>query len=116
MPNPQKKTEITPTPIDKRTEDHWTKLNQIIDPELNLGIVDLGLIYKVEIDKENTCTIHMTLTTPMCPFGPALIQQVHDKMILSYPELNDVNINLVWKPIWNQDMIDPEIRDLMMGI
>lgn len=103
------------TPKEKRTESYWKELNKIIDPELNLGIVDLGLIYKVKIDKKGNTTVFMTLTSPACPVGPAIMNQVQDRMHL-FKDIKDVNIELIWDPPWNQEMIDPDIRELLFGL
>lgn len=105
---------ITPIPIEKRTESYWKELNKVVDPELNLGVVDLGLIYKVKIDKKGNCIIMMSLTTPACPYGPMLIQQIEDRMRL-YKDIKSVRTEIVWDPPWNQEMIDPELKDMMFG-
>lgn len=105
---------ITPVPREKRKEPYWRELNKVIDPELNLGVVDLGLIYKVKIDKKGNCTIMMSLTTPACPYGPVLIQQIEDRMRL-YRDIKSVRTEMVWDPPWNQEMIDPELKDMMFG-
>ena len=78
-----------------------------------MGIIDLGLIYAVEI-KNNNAHIKMTLTSPACPVGPFILQQVEDRMRL-YKEIKSVQIEIVWDPVWTQEMIDPDIRDLMFG-
>ena len=108
-------TEITPTAIEDRKEPYWAKLNQIIDPELDLGLVDLGLIYNVNIAKDGHAHVRMTLTSPACPVGPILVQQVQDKMQI-YPGVNEVEVEVVWEPFWNHDLVDPEVRDMMFGI
>ncbi len=105
---------IIPTPPAKRTEIYWKELNKVIDPEINIGIVDLGLVYQVKIDKKGNCKVIMTLTSPACPVGPMIIKQVEDRMRL-FKDLKNVNIEIVWDPFWTQEMIDPEIRDLMFG-
>jgi metal-sulfur cluster biosynthetic enzyme len=102
-----------PTKVSDRKSKYWPLLNQIIDPEVGIGIVDLGLIYHIDINKDNEALVRMTLTSPSCPVGPVLIQQVQDKMILQ-PEINGAEVELVWDPIWNNNMIDEEIRDMMM--
>lgn len=106
---------IKPVPKEKRNEPHWKELNKVIDPELNLGVVDLGLIYDVKIDKKGNATVIMTLTTPACPVGPMIIQQVEDRMRL-YANIKSVQTELVWDPAWNQNLIDPDIRELMFGL
>ena len=107
--------EITPTPKKDRSTPHWKALNEIIDPEVNIGIIDLGLIYQINFDKENNASVIMTLTSPACPVGPVLVQQVEDKLRM-FPELNDISVQIVWEPMWNQSMIDEDIRELMFGI
>ncbi len=107
-------TKKFPVPKHLRTQPYWKDLNNVIDPELNIGIVDLGLIYDVKI-KNNTATVIMTLTTPSCPVGPLIIQQIEDRMLF-YKGIKKVYIEVVWDPIWTQEMIDPDIRDLMFGI
>lgn len=101
--------------MQKRKEPYWKELNKIIDPELNLGIVDLGLIYNVKISKKGTMTITMTFTSPACPVGPIILQQIEDRMRL-YKDIKDVYIDIVWDPPWSQELIDPDIRELMLGL
>lgn len=108
-------TKIVPTPKEKRIEPYWKELNKVIDPELNLGVVDLGLIYKVNIDKKGNATVFMTLTSPACPVGPQIINQVQDRMRL-FKDIKDIQIELVWDPPWHQEMIDPDIRELLFGL
>jgi metal-sulfur cluster biosynthetic enzyme len=108
------KTPITPVPKAERTQPHWKALNEVIDPELNIGVVDLGLIYDVQLDKEKNATIFMTLTSPSCPVGPVIIQQVQDTL-RTFPEIGEIETRVVWSPVWTQEMIDPDIKELMFG-
>ena len=110
---------IVPVPKEKRTQEYWQRLNEVIDPELHIGLVDLGLIYDVEIRKpkakstdQTVAIVYMTLTSPMCPAGPVLILQVEDAMRL-LPDIDHVEVQIVWDPPWTSQMIDPDIRDLM---
>ena len=107
-------SKITPVPKEKRTANYWKELNKVIDPELNLGVVDLGLIYDVQIE-DGHAKIIMTLTSPACPVGPVLMQQVEDRLRL-YNDIGSVETELVWDPAWTQDLIDPDIRELMFGL
>lgn len=104
-----------PTPKEKQTEAYWKELNKVIDPELGFGVVDLGLIYAVEIDKDKKAKVTMTLTTPTCPVGPYLIKQVENTM-RRIKNIKDVNIIIVWDPMWTEDRIDEEIREMIIGI
>ncbi|EAE0012301.1 metal-sulfur cluster assembly factor [Listeria monocytogenes] len=77
-------------------------LEQVIDPELGIDIVNIGLVYDVELDDDGLCTVSMTLTTIGCPLAGILTEQV--QMALSdIPEVKDTNVNLVWNPPWTKD-------------
>ncbi|EHN2732883.1 metal-sulfur cluster assembly factor [Listeria monocytogenes] len=77
-------------------------LEQVIDPELGIDIVNIGLLYDVELDDDGLCTVSMTLTTMGCPLAGILTEQV--QMALSdIPEVKDTNVNLVWNPPWTKD-------------
>lgn len=108
-----KSKKITPTPKEKRLEPYWKELNKVIDPELNIGIIDLGLVYNIKI-KTGHAHVIMTLTSPACPVGPLIIQQVEDRLHL-YKDVKSVEVEIVWDPFWTQEMIDPDIRDLLFG-
>ncbi len=98
-------------PKEKRVEDYWRVLNEVIDPELGIGIVDLGLIYGVEI-KDSQATVTMTLTSMGCPVGPSLIENVR-QMMIDYLGSEKVAINLVWTPAWTTDMVDRDVRAMI---
>lgn len=78
-------------------------LKKVIDPEVEVNIVDLGLIYKIEVDGQNI-EIEMTLSTPACPLGDVIIMNVIETVRQAYPEY-EVEVNLVFDPPWNPDMI-----------
>ena len=115
MPNKSKPKKSQPFPIPRklRKEPYWQELNKVVDPEIDLGVVDLGLIYDIQI-KNGQAKIIMTLTTPACPYGPTLLKQIEDRM-RPYKGIKSVKLKIVWDPIWTQEFIDPDIRDLMLG-
>lgn len=83
-------------------------LEQVIDPELGIDIVNIGLVYDVELDDDGLCTVSMTLTTMGCPLAGILTEQV--QMALSdIPEVKDTNVNLVWNPPWTKERIPSAI-------
>ena len=88
-----------------------TALRQVKDPELDLNIIDLGLVYDVEID-EGEVRVTMTLTSPGCPAGPMITNDVY-RVLRALDGVKDVNIDIVWEPYWTPDRIDPKIRALM---
>jgi metal-sulfur cluster biosynthetic enzyme/nitrite reductase/ring-hydroxylating ferredoxin subunit len=101
------------------TEDHVREeLKKVIDPELFVNIVDLGLIYNVDLlpaaEGKVTCKIDMTMTSPMCPAGPQMIQ--NSKQVLGQlPGMGDVEVKIVLDPPWTPDKMTQEARD-QLGI
>jgi metal-sulfur cluster biosynthetic enzyme len=92
-----------------------TALKNVYDPEIGLDIVNLGLIYNVDIqDQGKRVGVDMTLTTPACPAGPQIIEQARREISALkdvYQDLEDININLVWTPFWNPSMMTEEARE-----
>lgn len=78
-------------------------LKNVIDPEVEVNIVDLGLIYKIKVNGKQI-EIEMTLSTPACPLGDVIIMNVIETVKQSLPDY-DVEVNLVFDPPWNPDMI-----------
>jgi metal-sulfur cluster biosynthetic enzyme len=88
----------------------------VYDPEIGLNVVDLGLIYDVDIEQveeKNKAHITMTLTSPGCPVGPHIIGGIQNSVHKQYPELDEINIHVVWDPLWNPDMMTQEAKDLL---
>ena len=87
------------------------ELKTVIDPELNMNIVDLGLIYDIAIDeKTGNVEITMTLTTPGCPLSVVFEDWV-PAAAKKAEGVNDVKINLVWEPAWNPDKLSDEAKE-----
>ena len=78
------------------------EIKKVYDPEIPVNIYELGLIYKIEIDKKNNVNVDMTLTSPNCPVAESLPKMVKDN-ILSLDGVDDVNLKLVWDPPWTKD-------------
>lgn len=83
-------------------------LRRVKDPELNLNIVDLGLIYGVAVEG-STVRVDMSLTSPGCPSGPEIMGDA-ERQLRSVPGVTDVQMNLVWSPIWSPERIEPRVR------
>jgi metal-sulfur cluster biosynthetic enzyme len=86
-------------------------LRRVKDPELNLNIVDLGLIYDIQVDG-TTVRIDMSLTSPGCPSGPEIMGEA-EQQLRSIPGIGDVEMNLVWSPPWTPERIEPRVRAYM---
>lgn len=92
------------------TEKINTLLRQVIDPELGINIIDMGLVYEINYNHdEKLIIIEMTLTTEGCPMGNVIKDNVYHVLANAYPNFN-IMINLVWTPEWNVDKMTPEGR------
>lgn len=88
-----------------------TALRGVKDPELDMNIVDLGLVYDVELD-DGDVQVRMTLTSPGCPAGPMITNDVY-KTLRAVEGVKDVNVEIVWEPYWTPERIEPKIRAMM---
>jgi metal-sulfur cluster biosynthetic enzyme len=86
-------------------------LRKVKDPELNLNIVDLGLVYEISVDGSDV-QIDMTLTSPGCPAGPEIMGDV-ERTVKAMPGVSNLTLNLVWQPFWSPDRIEPRVRNYM---
>jgi metal-sulfur cluster biosynthetic enzyme len=86
-------------------------LRKVKDPELNLNIIDLGLVYEVRVD-DAVVQIDMTLTSPGCPAGPQIMTDI-ERAVRAMPGVDDVVLNLIWTPFWTPDRIEPRVRAYM---
>lgn len=86
-------------------------IKSVIDPELNINIVDLGLVYDIAMDqKTGSVEITMTLTTPGCPLSMVFEEWVPEA-VKKVEGVKDVRINLVWEPPWNPDKMSDEAKE-----
>ena len=92
-------------------------LKAVYDPELGISIVDLGLVYGVQtLDDDKKVVIDMTLTTPACPLGPMIQTQAHAVLTTTFPQIKDVDMNLVWTPRWDPRTMASEEAKVELGI
>ena len=92
----------------------WAQLRQVFDPEIPVNIVDLGLVYSMDVAKLEEQTppgyrvdVAMTLTAPGCGMGPAIAEDAKNKILL-VPGVGDADVRITWDPPWNQSMISEE--------
>ncbi len=108
----------TPIAADALEKEIWNQLRSCYDPEIPVNIVDLGLIYDCHLTtltaNSYKADVKMTLTAPGCGMGPVLAQDVQTKL-LSLEGVDDVNVELVWDPPWNQSMMT-EAAKLQLGL
>lgn len=89
----------------------WDQLRKVFDPEIPVNIVDLGLVYSLDVGKKEDGGYHvdvaMTLTAPGCGMGPAIAEDAKSKILL-VPGVNTAEVRITWEPPWNQQMISEE--------
>jgi len=86
-------------------------LRQVEDPELGMDIVDLGLMYDVELENGNVKVIH-TLTSMGCPVGPMIQQQI-DEVVRALPGVQDVEVELTWDPPWTPEKMSEDAKFIL---
>jgi metal-sulfur cluster biosynthetic enzyme len=92
-----------------------SNLRRVIDPEIGINIVDLGLVYDISINEENDAQVTMTLTAPNCPFGDMIMTE-SEFAIRSTEGVNLIKLNLTFDPPWNPDIHVSEEAKYQMGI
>ncbi len=96
------------------SDDVRTVLRRVKDPELNLNIVDLGLVYEIEVAEDTSVHVEMTLTSPGCPSGPEIMSEAQ-RVIEGMEGVGPVDIELVWSPYWTPEKMDPRLRAFLGG-
>src|SRR5512138_453696 len=108
-------TEPTPgpspiPPASAPTPDAVRKaLRAVKDPELNLNIIDIGLVYDVEVSDPGRVRVKMTLTSPGCPAGTEILDDVR-RVVTDMEGVEAVDVELVWDPYWTPEKMDPRVR------
>jgi len=108
----------TPTVGDAPTsrandDDVIEAMKDVVDPELGINVVDLGLVYGAQVHEDNTVTLDMTLTSAACPLTDVIEDQTRSALA---PLVDDVRINWVWMPPWGPDKITDDGRDQLRAL
>lgn len=88
----------------------FSELRKCMDPEIPVNVVDLGLIYNVDVSEKNNVDIKMTMTTRGCPLHDTLIKDVK-KYVNTIEGVGAINVEIVWDPPWSIDKMNPTVRD-----
>ena len=88
----------------------WDALREVFDPEIPVNVVDLGLIYRLEVKDGNKVEVDMTLTAPGCPVAPQVMGEAKDKLF-GVAGVEKVDVKLVWDPLWNPAMMSDAAKD-----
>ncbi len=93
------------------TEDNVrTTIKQVDDPEIGINIVDLGLVYEINIQNEKEVQVVMTLTTPFCPVGPSIKQQVGNVIKKDVEGVEKVDVQFTFNPPWDKEMMSEDAK------
>jgi len=84
-------------------------LSEVYDPELHIDIISMGLVYDIKITDDNDIVITMTLTTPACPYGPMLVEDVEESL-KKISGVRNVTIDITFEPLWSPDKMDEDIK------
>ncbi|MBM3688281.1 MAG: metal-sulfur cluster assembly factor [Actinobacteria bacterium] len=95
------------------SEEVWEALKDVVDPELGINVVDLGLVYDVHIDEGNRATLDMTLTSAACPLTDVIEDQTRAALD---GVVQDFAINWVWLPPWGPDKITDDGREMLRAL
>jgi len=94
------------------TEQVYSALRKCMDPEIPVNVVDLGLIYGVQVNPENNVDIKMTMTTRGCPLHDTLVSDVK-RYVGRINGIGNINVEIVWDPPWNIEKMEPTMREKM---
>ena len=107
-------TDAAPAAVSKASiDDIEEAMKDVVDPELGINVVDLGLVYGAHVDDDNIATLDMTLTSAACPLTDVITDQTESAL---EGLVNDVAINWVWMPPWGPDKITPDGREQLRAL
>jgi len=97
--------------VNQKQEEFFEWLKPVSDPELHMSLVELGLIYNVEYNDAKEARVKMTLTSPGCPAGDFIVQQIKERLE-EHPLVEKAFVEIVWEPKWDpKEMASDEIKD-----
>lgn len=99
-----------------KIEDIEEAMRDVVDPELGINVVDLGLVYDIHVDAENTATLDMTLTSAACPLTDVIEDQTASVLVGAAGVVKDFRINWVWMPPWGPEKITEDGREQLRAL
>ena len=106
-------TEAAPEQVSQEVLDILEALRDVVDPELGINVVDLGLVYGVDVDAEKIATVDMTLTSAACPLTDVIEEQAREALD---GLVTDFRINWVWMPPWGPEHITDDGREQLRAL
>lgn len=102
--------------MSKEFEDKiYANLEAVIDPELDVDIINLGLVYDVTADENYNAIITMTMTSIGCPMAGQIVADVKKVLATNIPEINEIEVNVVWNPPWTKERMS-RIAKIALGV
>lgn len=86
-------------------------LRRVVDPEMSLNIVDMGLVYGVDVS-DGAVDVRLTMTSAACPVAELIIEDAYDQLLRAVPD-RDVNVQLCWEPPWGPERMTPRAREIL---
>ena len=99
-----------------KVEDVEEAMRDVVDPELGINVVDLGLVYDIRVDEENVATLDMTLTSAACPLTDVIEDQTRSVLMGAEKLVDDYKINWVWMPPWGPEKITEDGREQLRAL
>jgi len=99
-----------------KVEDVEEAMRDVVDPELGINVVDLGLVYDIRVEEDNTATLDMTLTSAACPLTDVIEDQTASVLVGSAGIVKDFRINWVWMPPWGPEKITEDGREQLRAL
>jgi metal-sulfur cluster biosynthetic enzyme len=99
-----------------KIEDVEEAMRDVVDPELGINVVDLGLVYDIRVEPDNTATLDMTLTSAACPLTDVIEDQTASVLVGSAGVVSDFRINWVWMPPWGPEKITEDGREQLRAL
>lgn len=102
--------QATPTEETPTEETVREALRSVDDPEAGMNIVELGLVYGIDVEADRI-RVRMTMTSAACPMGDYLTEAARDAVLRAYPQIGQIDVDLVWEPMWTPEMMSEEARN-----
>ena len=107
---------VSPSISKAAIEDVEEAMRDVVDPELGINVVDLGLVYGIHVEPDNTATIDMTLTSAACPLTDVIEDQTASVLVGGEGLVKDFRINWVWMPPWGPEKITEDGREQLRAL
>lgn len=106
----------SPSAEPANVDDIEEAMRDVVDPELGINVVDLGLVYGIHVDEDNVAVLDMTLTSAACPLTDVIEEQVRSALVSAGQLVDDVKINWVWLPPWGPEKITDDGREQLRAL